>query len=57
MTEKLTIKKIRNKARAKRLKAQYVKDCLSRHAGEIVHRQCDDMLFQAYKRTYLRQGD
>lgn len=57
MTEILTIKKIRNKARAKRLKAQYVNDCLSRHAGEKVYRQWDDMLFQAYRRTYLRQGD
>ena len=37
MTEKITIKKMRNKANAKRIKERYKRDYINRFAGEVVY--------------------
>jgi len=60
MTEILTIKKIRNKACAKKIKVRKVQEGMDRNKGDktyIPELQEESTLFQAYRRTHLRQGD
>ena len=54
MTEHITIKKIRNKANAKRLKERYKRDYINRLAGKVIHLPADE--FPKYAHLLLEDG-
>lgn len=43
MTEHITIKKMRNKANAKRLKERYKREYLNRFAGKVIYVPIEDL--------------
>ena len=51
MTEHITIKKMRNKANAKRLKERYKREYLNRFAGKVVYLPADK--FSKYSHLLL----
>lgn len=54
MTEHITIKKMRNKAIAKRLKERYKRDYINRFAARVVYLPADE--FQKYDHFFLENG-
>ena len=55
MTEHITIKKMRNKANAKRLKERYERDYINRFAGKVVHAPIEALL--QYVPVMSRKGN
>ena len=51
MTEHITIKKMRNKANAKRLKERYKRDYINRFAGKVIHLPVSE--FPKYAHLFL----
>ena len=51
MTEKITIKKMRNKANAKRLKERYKRDYINRFAGKVIQLPVSE--FPKYAHLFL----